>query len=139
MPPSSPPTKHHPVVQQSPKPTPKLYEPADPPVTSRKTVISRSTSPTPELRAQFKTRIARTTEPIVVEIRRSRKPRLVDASCQTDVTEEFGTLAEYLNPPPPPKPVVLKDPLADAKEVNTLDERYMNHWGSRKSSKIAAK
>ena len=76
-----------------------------------KTVISRSTSPTPIDRQNIRTRIARTTDPIVVEHRRSRKPRVMDASCQTDVIPEFGTLADYLNPPPPPPPVpvVLKD------------------------------
>ena len=42
--------------------------------------------------------------------RRSRKPRVVDNYCQTDVTPEYGTLADHLKPPPPPpEPVVLKD------------------------------
>jgi len=70
--------------------------------TALKTIISRSTSPTPDVKRQLRTRIARTTDPIVVETRRSRKPRVVDASCQTEVTSEFGTLKDYLNPPPPP-------------------------------------
>ena len=52
----------------------------------------------------MRTRIARTTDPIVVELRRSRKPRVTDASCQTEVIPEYGTLADYLNPPPPPQP-----------------------------------
>ena len=57
----------------------------------------------------MRTRIARTTDPIVVELRRSRKPRVTDASCQTEVIPEYGTLADYLNPPPPePEPKEVK-------------------------------
>ena len=57
----------------------------------------------------MRTRIARTTDPIVVELRRSRKPRVTDASCQTEVIPEYGTLADYLNPPQPePEPKEVK-------------------------------
>ena len=88
---------------------PPKWDISEPNVTAMKTVISRSTSPTKEFQKQMRTRIARTTDPIVVEHRRSRKPRTIDISCQTDINPEYGTLADYLKPPPPPEPVVLKD------------------------------
>ena len=56
----------------------------------------RSTSPTLQKDRALRTRIARTTDPIVVEQRRSRKPRVVDANCQTELIPEFGTLENYL-------------------------------------------
>ena len=40
--------------------------------------IFRSTSPTYDKAKQVRTRVARTTDPIIVEQRRSRKPRVVD-------------------------------------------------------------
>ena len=43
--------------------------------------IFRSTSPTHDKNKQVRTRVARTTDPIVVEQRRSRKPRVVDGMC----------------------------------------------------------
>jgi hypothetical protein len=92
-------------------PTSPVYQPQQPKyeiptatVTSLRTVISRSTSPTLESKRHLRTRIARTTDPIVIEQRRSRKPRVTDGSCQTDTIPEFGTLQDYLNPPPPPTP-----------------------------------
>ena len=78
---------------------PPKWEINDVNLTALKTVISRSTSPSCDPKKQLRTRIARTTDPIVVEHRRSRKPRVVDASCQTDVIPEYGSLADYLNPP----------------------------------------
>ena len=74
----------------------------------------RSTSPTLQKDRALRTRIARTTDPIVVEQRRSRKPRVVDANCQTELIPEFGTLENYLRPPPPPEP-------EEPKEVNTVN------------------
>ena len=95
----SPPTPSSPaVVHQPPK-----WEIPDQHITARKTVISRSTSPVLDSRKGLRTRIARTTDPIVVEQRRSRKPRVIDAECQTETIPEFGTLEDYLHPPPPPE------------------------------------
>lgn len=45
---------------------------------------------------------------------------MVDISCQTDVNPEYGTLADYLNPPPP-KPVVLKEKTPEVR-VKVLDQ-----------------
>ena len=93
----SPPTPSSPaVVHQPPK-----WDIPDQYITARKTVISRSTSPNLDVRKGLRTRIARTTDPIVVEQRRSRKPRVIDAECQTETIPEFGTLEDYLHPPPP--------------------------------------
>ena len=66
------------------------------PVTEKKMVVSRATSPQPDVNKQFRTRIARTTDPIYVEKRRSRQPRAYDVACQTDPNSEFGLLSEYL-------------------------------------------
>ena len=97
----SPPTPSSPaVVHQAPK-----WEVPDQHITARKTVISRSTSPTFDTKKGLRTRIARTTDPIVVEQRRSRKPRVIDAECQTETIPEFGTLEDYLHPPTPPPEV----------------------------------
>jgi len=88
---------------QTPQPSPSLtskWEIPDASITSLKTVISRSTSPTSDPKRALRTRIARTTDPIVVEQRRSRKPRVIDASCQTDTIAEFGTLDDYLHTKP---------------------------------------
>ncbi len=51
---------------------------------------------TTDVNKQFRTRIARTTDPIYVEKRRSRQPRAYDVACQTDPNTEFGLLSEYL-------------------------------------------
>ena len=114
--PSSPPT----MIKAVEPPKWEISE--QPNVTAMKTVISRSTSPNKDAQNAFRTRVARTTDPIVVEHRRSRKPRTVDASCQTDVTTEYGTLENHLKPPPPPpEPVVLKD---KSPEVNILSKIF---------------
>jgi hypothetical protein len=103
---------------------PPKWEISDANVTAMKTVISRSTSPNKDVQKAFRTRVARTTDPIVVEHRRSRKPRTVDATCQTDVTTEYGTLEDHLKPPPPPpEPVVLKD---KSPEVTLFQPRMLN-------------
>ena len=59
-------------------------------------VISCSTSPNPDSTKQVRTRIARSTEPIIREIRTSRKKRTYTAACQTDYLDEFGTLKDHL-------------------------------------------
>ena len=60
------------------------------------TVISCSTSPQPDPTKQVRTRIARSTEPIIREIKASRKKRTYNISCQTEFLEEFGSLEEHL-------------------------------------------
>ena len=62
----------------------------------RVSVISCSTSPQPDVTKQVRTRIARSTEPAECERRRSRKARMYDASCQTDLLDEYGTLENHL-------------------------------------------
>ena len=59
-------------------------------------LTSTSTSPNPDSAKQVRSRIARPTCPVEVEHRKSKKPRTIDVSLQTDLTEEFGTLADHL-------------------------------------------
>ena len=65
-------------------------------LTETKEVVSRATSPQPDSSKQVRTRIAKTTEPISFEKRKSRHPRAYDVPCQTDPVPEFGLLSEYL-------------------------------------------
>ena len=63
----------------------------------RITVISCSTSPQPDPTKQVRTRIARSTEPITRVIRASRKRKTCNVSCQTDFSDEYGTLQDHLD------------------------------------------
>ena len=44
---------------------------------------------------QVRTRVARTTDPVYVETRRSRQPRTYDVANQTDPNPEFESLVDY--------------------------------------------
>ncbi|XP_040573473.1 uncharacterized protein Fhos isoform X2 [Lepeophtheirus salmonis] len=86
-------------------------EPLEEP-TIKKSVISRATSPQPDKEKQFRTRIARTTDEALVEVRRSRKSRIYDIAIQTDVNSEFGDLKTILNSIPMKKtPPTTKKPI----------------------------
>lgn len=145
-------TNNAPVLSSTPSSPPAMIKAVEPPkwdisdqttVTAMKTVISRCTSPaSKDSDKALRTRIARTTDPIVVEHRRSRKPRVVDNYCQTDVTPEYGTLADHLKPPPPPpEPVVLKDKSPEVTRVASFDyfARMQSMMDSNNGTKFAPK